>query len=237
MPFPHRSYIPSPLAHLGAGPLSPPLAMRSWWGHNLTLKKLRPPRTGTCGAVVGSLLGVELGPLDTKGHLVQESGNLISFPKISASVIGRQNEASVGLLGGEDEVALRRRAVRWTTGEDSLRTESGDGLPRSSIVGTSDGDDLNILGGVRWIGKDFRESAETLRVGRGDLQRPARRKIHGNCWRSRIRAAERLDHIGGRYTGGHRKEEGRDGCTYKGMAQAVINGSVAQKGHDAAPTN
>ena len=197
MPLPHRSFATSPVAHLGAGPFPPPLAMRRWWNHNLTLKKLRPPRTGIFGPIVSSLLGIQLGPLDAKGHLVQESGNLIPFPKICASVIGRQDEASVGLLGGEKDVALCRRTVRWTTGEDSPRTETGDGLPRPSIVGASDGDDLNILGGVRRIGKDFRESAETLRVGRGDLQRPARRKIHGNCRRPRIRASERLDHIGG----------------------------------------
>lgn len=212
--------------------------MRRWWNHNLTLKKLSPPRTGIFGPIVSSLLGIQLGPLHAKGHLVQESGNFISFPKICASVMGRQNEASVGLLGGKQDVALCRRTVWWTTGEDSPRTESGDGLPRSSIVGASDGDDLNILRGIRRIGKYLRERAETLRVGRGDLQRPARRKIHGNCWRSRIRAGERLDHIGGRYTGGHRKEkEGHERYTYEGTAQAVISvaGGVihTQNAHDA----
>ena len=181
MPLPHRSFVTSLVAHLGAGPFPPPLAMRRWWNHNLTLKKLRPPRTGIFGLIVSSLLSIQLGPLHAEGHLVQESGNLVSLPKGCAPVIGRQNKASVGLLGGEKDVALCRRAVGWTTGEDSLRAESGDGLPRSSVVGASDGDDLNVLGGVRRIGKDFRESAETFRAGRGDLQGPARRKTHRSC--------------------------------------------------------
>ena len=64
MPSPHRSFATSPVAHLGAGPFPPPLAMRRWWNHNLTLKKLRPPRTGIFAPIVSSLLGIQLEPDD-----------------------------------------------------------------------------------------------------------------------------------------------------------------------------
>ena len=197
------------LAYLGAGPLSPPLSMRRRGSGHLLLEELRPPRTGTGGLVVGSLLGVELGPLDAKGRLVEEAGDLIPLPKARAAFIRRQHVPSVGLLRGEDEVALGRRAVRRTAGEDRLGTESGDGLPRPFVVGTGDRDDLHILGRIGRVGEDFREGAEAGRARRSDLERPAGRKVHGNRPRTRIRTGERLDHIGGNRCGRRKENDKR----------------------------
>ena len=195
------------LAYLGTGPLSPPLSMRRRGSGHLALEESRPPRTGTGGLVVGSLLGVELGPLDAKGHLVEEAGDLVPLPEARAAFIRRQDVPSVGLLRGEDEVALCRRAVRRTAGEDRLGTESGNGLPRTFVVGTGNRDDLHILGRIGRVGEDFREGAEAGRARRSDLERPAGRKVHGNRCRTRIRTGKRLDRIGGSRCGRREKND------------------------------
>ena len=157
---------------LGVGTGSPvlPVARHGRLGRVHLILDVVGTVEGRIGGPVGNIMDDEVVGGNTKGVLVQESCYLI--PLADATGILSQDEARIGTGSWKINGALGR-GVR--AGERSWRSKDGSSLsssgrlPLPTIVGPSDGDDLDVFSG-RGICLNLGESTESISGGQGHFE-------------------------------------------------------------------